>query len=378
MAATVFLVATTINDGRFLDGYAQALVAEGLRDDVAIIVIPDLKTPRQLYEKCSEVRSQGIDIVCPTVEEQDAFLAKLGSVRRIVPYNSDNRRNVGYLMALDRGCDILISADDDNFPRTGEAYFKDHAVVNQRVSMKAVHSADGWFNVCRLLKIEPGNAYPRGFPYQYRHGNAEVIEKEEEGVVHINVGLWLGHPDVDAVTCLYGPLHASVYKGKSFLLGQNTWSPINSQNTAVAAEAVVSYYFLRMGYPVMGLPIDRDADIFSGYFAQACARHMGYRVRVGTPVVDHIRNTHHYLKDLTHELACIWILEDLAQWLSGLKLQGNTYGETYLCLADAIEDAVEKFTGFIWTDVTRAYFHYIAYCMKAWEQAVRTIKGARA
>jgi hypothetical protein len=37
----------------------------------------------------------------------------------------------------------------------------------------------------------------------------------------------------------------------------------------------------------MGIPIDRDGDIFSGYFVQTCARHLGYSIRVGTPLSNH-------------------------------------------------------------------------------------------
>ncbi len=73
------------------------------------------------------------------------------------------------------------------------------------------------------------------------------------------------------------------------------------------------------------MSIDRYGDILSGYFAQACVRHMGHRVRVGTPCVDHRRNAHHYLKDATHEMGCVWLIEDLADWLVELKLQGGTY-----------------------------------------------------
>lgn len=38
-----------------------------------------------------------------------------------------------------------------------------------------------------------------------------------------------------------------------------------------------------MGYRHNGQVIDRYADIFSGYFVQACAKHLGHAVRFGTP-----------------------------------------------------------------------------------------------
>lgn len=375
MSSKVFLVATTIGEGKFLESYTNTLLNEDLLEDVSIIVIPDLKTPSRLFDKCEEIKNRGVKVFCPTIEEQDAFLDKLGNIKQIIPYNSDNRRNIGFLMALDKGCEVLISVDDDNFPRPSEGFLKEHLIVNQKIRVETVHSNQGWFNICNLMEVEPKTTYPRGFPYCHRHKNPEIVTKIEEGIVHINAGLWLGHPDVDAVSCLYSPVQAKVFKGKSVLLGNKTWSPINTQNTAIAGDAVAGYYFLRMGYPVLGIHIDRDGDIFSGYFVQACARHLGYRIRVGTPITDHKRNAHNYLKDLTNELACIWIIEDLVEWLHAINLEGKTYTETYLCLADLIENAVEKFSGFIWNDATRGYFHYIAYCMRIWIQTVKSVRG---
>jgi hypothetical protein len=40
-----------------------------------------------------------------------------------------------------------------------------------------------------------------------------------------------------------------------------------------------------------------------------------------------------------------------------------------------LEDQVERFSGFIWNDATRGYFHYIAYCMRTWIKAIKIIGG---
>jgi hypothetical protein len=50
-------------------------------------------------------------------------------------------------------------------------------------------------------------------------------------------------------------------------------------------------------------------------------------------------------------------------------LQGSSYPETYLCLADAIDHQVQHFTGQIWTDSARGYFHQMTYCMRQWIKA---------
>jgi hypothetical protein len=159
----------------------------------------------------------------------------------------------------------------------------------------------------------------------------------------------------------------------SVLLGDRTWSPINTQNTAIHRNAIVAYYFVRMGYPIGGTHIDRYGDIVSGYFSQACVKQMGRKIRLGCPVVEHKRNSHNYMRDASNEFACIWALEEVTQWLVGAKLDGSTYADTYGSLAAQLEDVVETFSGPIWNDATRGYFHQMAYCMRKWIRACEQI-----
>jgi hypothetical protein len=369
----ICIVLTTINSGDILDGYCKQAEAEGVRERLRIIVIPDRKTPDQLYKKCDQVKKDGFDIQCPTVEEQDGYLKKFGAFSTLVPYNSDNRRNIGYLMALESGDEILLSIDDDNYC-IGETYKTSSIVCEDAVTLPAVHSSNGWFNFCEMLDIKPDcRFYPRGFPYHKRHQDPKINFTKETGPVRMNVGLWLQEPDLDAIAWLAAPVRANGFKGESYLLGDDTWGPINTQNTALHRDLITSYYFVRMGYPLSGMPIDRYGDIFSGYLSQACVRHMGHRIRVGTPVADHKRNSHNYLRDLTGELACILTLEPFTEWLHDLKLQGGTYSETYLSLADAIDNQVQHFSGQIWTDATRGYFHQMTYCMRQWVKACNIV-----
>jgi hypothetical protein len=104
-------------------------------------------------------------------------------------------------------------------------------------------------------------------------------------------------------------------------------------------------------------------------------RHFGYRVRVGTPAANHICDKHNYMHDLNSELASVWLIEGIAERLRELRLEGNTYVETYLDLADAIKDTLEKFNGFVWNDSTRGFFHQMAHNMRTWTRTVRTIMG---
>lgn len=367
---------TTINHGDLLDDYSAQAEAEDLRGNLKIIVIPDKKSPGKLYEKCMDIEKKGFNIICPTLSEQESFLKRIGKIEHLIPYNSDNRRNVGYLMALEWGCDVLVSLDDDNYCLRDDT-FKSFATVNQgQDSFMAVHSSNGWYNICEMLQLEPNYVvYPRGFPYHKRNQPFELNEHKKIGVVKMNAGLWLGSPDVDAVTWLAAPVEAISCKGESIILDQNTWSPINTQNTSLHRDLIVAYYYIRMGYPLAGFPIDRMGDIISGYLCQACVRHFGHYIRIGTPIALHKRNAHNPIYDLTQELAGILIMEDFTEWIHEVKLDGTSYQDTYLSLSEAIDDQVERFKGYIWTDSTRSFFHQMTYLMRQWVKACQTIEG---
>jgi len=375
MTLRAAMVLTTIADPVVLDGYCANFEAHGHLDQVQVIVIPDKKTPPEVFLRCAALRKKGLEVLCPMIEEQERVLSRLGFPPDLVPYNSDNRRNVGYLMAAESGADFLISIDDDNYCPAAEDFFEEHSVVCSSPGLhNAAESSSGWFNLCDLLHFDQAyRVYARGFPYFARHRESDFSVRPRKATVRINAGMWLQDPDLDGITWLAAPARARSFKGKSIILGEHTWSPVNTQNTALHRDVIPGYYFLPMGYSLSGLQIDRYGDIFSGYFSQACARHMGHSVRAGSPVADHRRNAHRYLRDATQELACIWLLEDLLPWLTELSLEGATYSDAYLSLSHLLEDGVSHFSGFIWTDAARDYFHVMAASMRVWTAACRQL-----
>jgi hypothetical protein len=375
MQPSAALVMTTIADPEILEDYRRNFERFGHLEHVKVFIIPDRKTPASAYDRCAQLRRSGMQVVCPTIEEQETYLRKFRNLARLIPYNSDNRRNIAFLMALESGADVMMSIDDDNYCLPDEDFFAGHSVARgDVVSGNEVHSSNGWFNICEMMDIRPDvNVYPRGFPYYARHQSVQISQAPAQGKVHMNAGLWLSEPDVDAMTWLVTPVRTIRMKGESILLGDKAWSPINTQNTGLSREVIVAYYYVRMGYPLGGMPIDRFGDIVSGYFSQACVRHLGYKIRVGSPVAEHRRNSHNYMRDAANEFACIWAFEDFLQWLVDVRLEGNNYTEAYTSLADLLEDAVESFSGTIWNDASRGYFHQMAYCMRQWIAACKEL-----
>ena len=359
------LVMTTIGNGEILKSIYKQTCPEAM-DELGVIVIPDRKSPKELFDRCEKIKNYGFKIQCPTVMEQNDFLKTVGLAPKLIPYDSDNRRNIGYLMALDQGSDIIVSLDDDNYPIQS---LRDHLIVGDETSLPTVFSNTQWFNVCDLLRMDKDHkVYLRGFPYYKRHRPYEIKIRLGTGRVGLNLGLWIGDPDFDAMTWLTMPVKSISFNGNSFLLGRQMWTPINTQNTAVYRDVMQSYYYVRMG-----AGIERFGDIFSGYFCQKCIKHMGDRIRVGTPIVNHKRNSHDYLTDSYGELPGILILEDLLPWLEGVKLTGSTYAETYTCLADMLDFQMPHFKGLIWTREIKQYFSEITFLMREWVKVCQRI-----
>jgi len=374
----VAIVCTTIFEPRFLPPLCANLRIHGHQDECTIWIIPDRKTPDSAAERARQWREWGFDVRYLTLGEQEEFLDRLGPLHRLIPYDSDNRRNVGFLKALEQGADLLISMDDDNYPRPEHDFVGGHTMIGQ-LTDEVVTSSTGWFNSCELLEVEPAQTlYPRGFPYRVRRqGPAAYTSQAAQLPLGMNLGLWLQDPDVDAVTRNFAEFRVIRWSGRTYHLAPGTWTPVNTQNTALIAELVPAYYYVLMNQSVEGLSIDRFGDILSGLFCKKVCDHLGYAVRVGGPICDHRRTPHNLLKDLHQELAGIALLEGLTAWLEHVRLSGRDAGEAYLNLADLLEEALPQFDGYLWGDSARAFFRKVAGAMRAWIEATRIIAHER-
>lgn len=366
IAARVDVVVTSIGCGGFISAYADLIASAG--ELARLIVIPDRKTPRQLYDAAAAARKRGISVVVPTPAEQEHLLRRLGAPD-LIPWNSDGRRNVGYLLAWMSGAEYVVSIDDDNLPSCADMLSR-HAVVTAPPALHDVVSCEsGWFNPCDLLELERPDirVFSRGFPYSRRGPIREhPARRRGEAVVRVNAGLWSGDPDVDAVTRLaIGPT-VRVAPVEAVVLDRQTWAPINTQNTAVHRDALPAYWFVRMGHRLLGLELDRFGDILSGYFVQACAKHLGHAVRFGDPVTCHERNRHVLLDDLTKELPGILVLEHLLEWLPACTLEGLSYVDTYTALSHALEGFAEHLDPAIRSDEVKGFLHDTAAAMRRW------------
>lgn len=335
------IVLTTINVPRVLENYIDNCNKYDHKD-VAFIVVGDRKSPSETASYLASL--QGYEIIYLGIEEQKEWLKKIPAFRDYLPYDSVQRRNIGYLYAGRIGADVIISIDDDNIPLPEYDYIGEHSIVGKTIECESVSSSNGWFNTCSLLEAEPPHRfYHRGFPISKRWIPEKLSYQREERRVVVNAGLWLTDPDVDTITRLEEPFSVVGVKDPyaRLLLSKGTMSPFNSQNTAFSIDLLPCLYLITFrantkGGVLRGNNNFRYDDIWMSYFAKIIIDHMGDAVCIGTPHIEQKRNKHNYLLDLWKELMPMEITDKLVDTFSDIELTKKSYYESYRELIDQI------------------------------------------
>lgn len=316
---------TTIHEPKLLDGFVDLQKKSGTTG-VDYIIIGDLKTPSgvgdyiQSLNGKSDAKFRYLDV--PAQEKQ---FSKHADLWKHIPVNSFARRNYGDLLAYREGYDVIIRIDDDNFP-IDDTFFSGHAIAGKERDLPVITADTGWFNICEPLVERNGVAfYPRGYSYEHRWLPTKNSIETKKVKVAVNAGLWLGDPDVDALTRLVRMIDATSFDekrfGPSFTLAPNTWSPINTQNTAFARSTIPAAF--------VSPHAQRYDDIMSGYFLRRIADHLKESVVYGLPLLNQIRNAHNIWSDLDKERIGGETAGTVCEILKKIPLTGTTYAACY-------------------------------------------------
>jgi hypothetical protein len=318
MTKPYHIVFTTIYHPAVLEDLYNNLSKYGHLETVKIWVVGDKKTPDSCRKLVETFRNKGMETVYLDIASQDNWGKRCADFYNRLPYNNETRRNIGYLHALEGGCELLISIDDDNFP-TEDDLIGYHRQTGKRWFEKLISETSGFHNICEYLETEPNRQiFPRGYPFRLRGlpNHLQNISTEKTVTIGVTAGLWLSDPDVDATTWINGKIVGTRYLGKAVqVLDQSTWTPINTQNTSIVRELIPAYLCIPMGWSVPGGSIQRYGDIWGGYFLQALMKGTDYHVAFGRPIVNHRRNPHDYVDDLRYEywgmILTDWLLDKL-------------------------------------------------------------------
>lgn len=311
------------------------------------VITGDRKTPDSLEKsiKMAAIRCaiKGIDstFVYMDLKRQTEFLMLVPGGKEFavwLPCDCVARRSVGDLYAYFAGAEVIIRLDADNIPIIDHDFLGSHRIVGsqfRRIKTMIGHPSR-WYNYCEEFQCDD-YFYPRGFPYEQRQNqklkreNASIKE-DVMGRIAVNQGVWLGDPDVDAITRLENPA-VGFYAADNlrFALARGTWSPINTQNTAIAS------YLLPVSFisPYLG----RFDDIICGYFQRTVMDIIGDHCMYGLPFVQQNRFEHNVYSDLDLELPGMSIVNAVCQQLRDFQIaigqaDGNENRRDYLDITE--------------------------------------------
>ena len=233
------IVSTTIQ------GPTEAIEKFDAMEDWELIVIGDKKTPKNYTLKRGEY-------VSPEKQEEydKVFSDALG-------WNCIQRRNMGFLMAYDRGAEIIATVDDDNSPYD---FWGQDLMLGKSAKVRMFYSELPVFDPIGATEYK--NLWHRGYPLELL--SQRKYNQVQEGIeienIDVQADFWDGDPDVDAI-CRMEHRPECAFDPKSFPLATNTWAPFNSQNTFLTRESIKNYFM----FPHVG----RMDDIWGAYFLEA-------------------------------------------------------------------------------------------------------------
>jgi hypothetical protein len=269
-----FLVITSIagSDNAVLKKFSE----ESSEHNISFIVAGDTKSPK-------EFNLPGCDFY--SIERQQELDFELA---KVLPVRHYARKNLGYLLAMRAGAEIIIETDDDNFPLPS-FWDKRKRLVNAHLM-----NDRGWVNIYKYFTDV--HIWPRGFALENIHDSLPEPEPLISVECPIQQGLADENPDVDAIYRLVLPLPVTFDKSENIALGKNSVCPFNSQNTTWFREA-----FMLMYLP--SYCSFRMTDIWRSFVAQRIAWTCGWPVLFHQSTVWQQRNDHNLMHDFRDEIS---------------------------------------------------------------------------
>ena len=274
----------------------KQLAKESSSRNIPFIVVGDTKSPQKF-------NLAGCDFY--SVEQQQALNFKLA---KTLPLKHYARKNLGYLIAMSKGAEIIIETDDDNLPLPNFWDTRTKTINAHLISDK------GWVNVYRYFTDI--HIWPRGFALENIKDNLPKLEELKSITCPIQQGLADNNPDVDAIYRLTLPLPITFNKSENIALGNHSICPFNSQNTTWFKEA----------FPLLYLPSYcsfRMTDIWRSFIAQRLAWTCDWSILFHQSTVQQERNDHNLMNDFRDEIPGYNNNKHIFNSLRNLKLIGG-------------------------------------------------------
>lgn len=248
-----------------------------------------------IVEDAPEVSGTGNDerIVRYGWHDIDASLSEPGIISR----RDSAIRAYGFWRAWAMGADYIFTLDDDCFPVNGE-YVRQH--------MQNLEATPVWHSTVPHLRV-------RGLPY----ANTGMLRN-----IYVSMGLWVGHPDLDAIQLLVQAGRGGdpvLDRGlASRVMPSEQYFPLCGMNLAFRREVACLMYFPPMG---ADSPYARFDDIWAGLVLQRICRHLRYGIVCGQPLVEHRRASDPFA-NLVKEAPGIRANENMWEIVDAVELRG--------------------------------------------------------
>ena len=323
---------TTINVPYFLEPLCKNILKYKKNYKTAILVIGDLKTPKNVSSYCNKVSKKfNIKIIYFDVIKQKKEFSKKKDILKFFPYNDAVRRILGSLYVYNLKPKRLIFIDDDNFIDNTKDFIKYHSIVGKKISAKGIYAKNKWPNIYKYLKSDVDlPLFPRGFPWKYRNQKSFDFKKKffSNKKVIANCGYILGDPDIDAVSRLFWKIDVKKISSKNNhnFIYPNMFCPFNDQNTCISGDILTLYY-----KPVSA---GRNSDIWTSYFINKVSAIHSNIMSYGQPYATQIRNIHDNWKDYEFEKMHNMSTDIFVDILENIKIKKNeNYYKTfdYIC-----------------------------------------------
>lgn len=275
----------------------KAISADCRERGLDFYVVGDTKSP-------DDFELEGCRFYSYTAQRELAFVTA-----GLCPTRHYARKNIGYLLAIQTGVELIIETDDDNLP--GPDFYD---ALPLEAMLPTVAQA-GWVNVYRYFT--EGLIWPRGLPLDEINAPLPALSEPQKVRIPIQQGLADENPDVDAIYRLALPLPFNFDKSQRVALSAGTWCPYNSQNTIHYREA----------FPLLYLPAYcsfRMTDIWRSFVAQRIAGVNGWSVLFREATVVQDRNDHSLMRDFEDEISGYLGNRKIAEALDALDLMAGT------------------------------------------------------
>jgi hypothetical protein len=287
-----FLVITSIADDKH--PVLNKIAKDSKKYNTPFIVIGDEKSPE-------DFEIEGCDFYSVKRQKQLNF-----RLVENLPYRHYARKNLGYLIAMSQGADVIMETDDDNIPL--DEFWKEYKDEVNGTIIKD----KGWVNVYEYFSDK--NIWPRGFSLEDLKN--KIPDAQEKGKYHcpIQQGLADDNPDVDAIYRLIGDLPVRFSIKDPIILTDGAICPFNSQNTIWFKEA----------FPLLYLPSYcsfRMTDIWRSFVAQRIAWTCDWGISFHSATVKQERNNHNLLRDFEDEIVGYVNNKEIMDELNNLNLK---------------------------------------------------------